>query len=122
MPFDWREFLALAKALQQSPPTSCSIEAAQRSAVSRAYYAAFCYLRNYAENHLGFHRTRTGKDHSLLREHLKTRGSPWDVLAENLEELLQWRHLCDYDDMVGNLNLITLGAIATAKDIIDICS
>ncbi len=53
MVFDWKDFLALAKALQNSgdsfPP-----EATKRTIVSRAYYVAFCFLRNYAENHLGF--------------------------------------------------------------------
>lgn len=37
MAFDWNEYLELAKALLQQKN-----EAAQRSAISRAYYAAFC--------------------------------------------------------------------------------
>ncbi|HOM16017.1 MAG TPA: HEPN domain-containing protein [Thermoguttaceae bacterium] len=121
MSFDWREFLALAKALQQSPHPTYSTEAAQRVAVSRAYYAAFCYLRNYAETHLGLQRKRTGEDHALLRKHLRKLGNPWDQRAEKLEELLQWRHQCDYDDVVGDLNIKTSTAITTAEDLINAC-
>jgi len=67
MPFDWTEFLALARELGRYSGPSYSPEAARRTSVSRAYYAAFCYARSYAENRFGFRRTRTGRDHSLLR-------------------------------------------------------
>lgn len=121
MSFDWREFLALAKVIQQSSYNTYSLEAAQRSAVSRAYYAAFGHLRNYAENYLGFHRTRTGKDHSLLREHLKKLEDRWLEAAEMLGDLLTWRHRCDYDDVVGDLNRMTSDAITTAESLINAC-
>jgi len=42
MPFDWQEYLLLARELSQR-----SGEAALRSAISRAYYAAFCTACNY---------------------------------------------------------------------------
>jgi hypothetical protein len=55
MPFDWREYLNLARQLAGLQGSDYSQEAVERSAVSRAYYAAFCWARNYAEKNLGFH-------------------------------------------------------------------
>ena len=45
MRFDWREFLDLAYFWGRGD-TRYSQESAYRSAVSRAYYAAFCYACN----------------------------------------------------------------------------
>jgi hypothetical protein len=42
MPFDWKEYLSLAKELAK-----CNDEAALRFAISPAYYAAFCIVRNH---------------------------------------------------------------------------
>lgn len=124
MSFDWSEFLALAKALQSSLYASSFPEAAQRSAVSRAYYAAFCYLRHYAENQWEFQRTRTAQDHERLRRHLRYltgQGSSWDELVENLGDFRQWRNQCDYDDDVRNLDVMLSTAITTAEKLIEAC-
>jgi hypothetical protein len=52
MSFDWREYLKLAQFLQTQISSSNHspgfVEACQRAAISRAYYAAFCTARNYA--------------------------------------------------------------------------
>jgi len=119
MAFDWREFLDLAKALQSSFRASHLVEAASRSAVSRAYYAAFCHARNYAERHFGFRRTGKGKDHGLLRKHLGRQGPAWKKLADNLGDLHEWRKMCDYDDVVANLHIIVPEAITTAENIMN---
>jgi hypothetical protein len=73
MPFDWKEYLALARALQQQAGSAPNPEAVFRSALSRAYYGAFCYARNYARDWLGFHPRNDADDHGRLREHLKQR-------------------------------------------------
>lgn len=55
MTFDWTEFLKLARELQERADDAdlpFAPEAAKRTAVSRAYYAAFCHARNYAEKGL----------------------------------------------------------------------
>lgn len=67
MAFDWREYLELAKELVSQANSGYSAEAAERSAVSRAYYAAFCHARNDAETFLGFQRTGRPEDHQNLR-------------------------------------------------------
>lgn len=50
MSFNWGDYLSLANALLTKPNTPGPEEAAYRSAVSRAYYAAFCIARNYARD------------------------------------------------------------------------
>lgn len=120
MVFDWREFLELAKDLRSSSGPSFSAEAAKRSAVSRAYYAAFCHARNYAERYLGFRRTKTGRDHGLLRGHLGQQGPAWKEIADKLGDLHEWRKHCDYEDVVSNLNIMVLEAISSAEDIIKV--
>ena len=121
MPFDWTEFLALARDLGRRSGPSYSPEAASRTSVSRAYYAAFCYARNYAENKFGFQRTRTGRDHSLLRNHLRNLSEPWPEIAEYLEDLQKWRGQCDYGDEIHNLDALVLNAMETAEEVIQKC-
>ncbi len=70
MPFDWNEFLTLAKALSRA----VSDEASLRSAVSRSYYSAFKLAMERAE--LNGYRDKfdeTGSSHQLL----------WDLYSRN---------------------------------------
>lgn len=119
MPFDWREYLELAKDLVGQTGVNYPLEAAERSAVSRAYYSAFCWVRNYAEANLGFQRTRTADDHKYLREHL--RRQQMVHLASRLNKLRAWRNACDYDDEVSNLAHQVQNAIDLAEKVIQEC-
>lgn len=119
MPFDWREYLELARELVGQVGSGYSEEAAERSAVSRAYYAAFCWARNYAEVNLGFRRIGKAKDHKRLREHLKRRSRI--QLASDLNKLRGWRNNCDYDDEVSNLDQFVRSAIRVADKVIQEC-
>ena len=49
MAFDWKAFLALARDLQTQARGAANPESLLRTALSRAYYAAFCHSRNYAQ-------------------------------------------------------------------------
>lgn len=120
MPFDWREYLELARELSKiRSPTGHSQEAFDRSAVSRAYYAAFCWVRNYAEQRLGFKPTKKPEDHSRLRQHLQNIGRT--ELAATLDDLRKWRNACDYDDEVQNLHQMVSDSIRLADEIIKEC-
>lgn len=121
MHFAWVEFLGLARELQGKSGDEFSVEAANRSAVSRAYYAAFCTVRNYAEMYLGFQRTTTAQDHEQLRLRLIQQGGQWLVVARRLNQLRQWRNQCDYDDIVPNLDQLTISAIERASMVIQQC-
>ena len=70
MPFDWLGFLALARDLQRQAATSAEPEPLLRSAVSRAYFAAYCHARNYARDYLKFDPREDVDDHGRLRAHL----------------------------------------------------
>lgn len=119
MPFDWRDFLGLARFLQQAtethPPTSA--EARLRTAVSRAYFAAYAISARAAEKRYGFSPTGKAEDHRLLRECLK-RHKRTD-LARGLDQLRQLRNCCDYNNRVEGLEQMAEEALAYAQDIIE---
>lgn len=118
--FDWRDYLALANDLGAGARgTTVSVnrsEAADRCAVSRAYYRAFCHARNYARQRLGFVPTNRGDDHWLLRRHLARHGR--NIVAQRLGQLHTWRKLCDYDDAVANLPVVVRSALREAAAVI----
>src|SRR5262245_62123061 len=103
MAFDWFAYLTVARFLREQAQT-LGEEAARRSSVSRAYYGAFCFVREYARTQLGFQARDDAADHGALRARLR-RGKT-QVLAERLEDLRQWRNACDYlNDLPFDLHL-----------------
>jgi hypothetical protein len=96
MAFDWKEYVELSRFLQQQVGNGGNQEARFRSALSRAYYGAFCFARNYARDWLGFQPRYEGEDHGRLRAHLK-KSKRWRV-SEKLERLRDWRNESDYRD------------------------
>ena len=66
MPFDWKGFLALAHELQRQAATAAEPEPLLRSAVSRAYFAAYCHARNYARDYLSFDPREDVDDHGSI--------------------------------------------------------
>ena len=117
--FDWREYLNLAKFLLDLKSSEVSKEALYRCAISRAYYSAFCWARNYAQRNLGFKPTGKGEDHKLVREILAKKG--FIEIAEKLDDLRRWRNSCDYKDVIDDdLNSIAFNLIKYAEDIIQI--
>lgn len=119
MSFDWSEYLALAQFLQNARNLSptFSQEASYRCAVSRAYYAAFCHARNYAANKQAFLVGRGVEAHRLLRQHFRKSGMT--RIAQQLEEMRQWRNQCDYQDTVGNIPKLLTSAIAHAQQVVN---
>ena len=117
MAFDWKEYLDLARFLQGEIEINYSQESAYRSAVSRAYYAAFCHSRNYARTFENFVPSGRPKDHTDIRGHFRNKGRPG--IASELDDLRTWRNSCDYDDTVGDLPQKLKSAIENAQDIID---
>lgn len=112
MAFDWREYLNLARFLHGQ-----GNEAAFRSAVSRAYYAAFCHTRNYARDRHGFAPTYKSDDHQLVRNHFRGRGMT--QIAQKLDSLRQWRNRCDYDDTVSNISHLLTSATHEAQKVLN---
>ncbi|HLG29089.1 MAG TPA: hypothetical protein VI387_02665 [Candidatus Brocadiales bacterium] len=117
MAFDWKEYLDLARFLQGQGGINYSQEAALRSAVSRAYYAAFCHARNHENNHKRFMPTGKSVDHRLLRDHFQNMGRI--NIARDLDRLRGWRNMCDYHDSIPNISMLLPFAINQAQDIIN---
>ena len=116
MGFDWKEYLDLARFLA-GQSDSYSQEAAHRSGVSRAYFAAYCHARDYATGQLGFTPSGGVEDHADLRQHYDSRRQT--AIALDLDELRRWRNQCDYDNIVGPfLPLMLLQAIRMADEIL----
>ena len=126
MAFDWKEIPPfpplikggrgdLAHFLNGQSGVDFSLEASSRAAVSRAYYAAFCYARNYAHSKHGFSPTFTGRDHKLIRTFFIRKGL--GNIASNLATLHQWRKQCDYDDTIYNFPKMLKSALQDAQEI-----
>jgi hypothetical protein len=119
MAFDWREYLTLAEAIHREAGATLPEEAANRSAVSRAYYAAFCAARNWAATHQNFQAANNPNDHPLLRNHFKGRRG-WLEVASTLDELRQWRNQCDYtDEIPGDIPALAQMALQGSQKILD---
>ena len=118
MAFDWTEYLKLANYIQQQGSKSnLNREAAYRCAVSRAYYAAFCYARNHARDNRGFQPGYNAEDHEALPDFFD--GINKSDVADALLDLRQWRNSCDYHDRTPrNLTMMSTAAISTAGSII----
>lgn len=113
MVFDWKEYLNLARSLETRQE-----EASLRSAVSRSYFGAFCYARNYARDHQNFFPSGKSSDHTGVREHFQTHSMP--DIARRLQRLREWRNQCDYDDEVENIIVLVRQAMDYAQKIIDV--
>jgi hypothetical protein len=97
MPFNWHDYVDLAHYLVANPPPGVSAGGTGRSIVSRAYYGAFCYARNYARDYLGFVPSNSEKDHGGVRDHLrrKRRQRTADVLDRLRDSRNEWDYLDD---------------------------
>ena len=113
MPFDWRAYLDLAQTLAQPQATNAMAEAAQRTAVSRAYYAVFGWTRYRSVHLFNFTPTGTARDHALLRQYLQRMGK--GRIASFLNQLRIWRNNCDYRDHVPNLGNVVQNSLHLAQ-------
>lgn len=87
-----RDFLTLAKALLAE-----STEAHWRSAISRAYYAAFHVARQLLGD-LGFRTPRADQAHAYLWLRLSNCGDPQiQIAGQRLRDLRSERNRADYD-------------------------
>lgn len=92
MSFEWEHYLDLAQRLAQADD-----EASQRSAISRAYYAAFHLARKYVEKaHPEVSLRQHGVEHGAIWAHLKSGNSREPVIGEQGDRLRQTRVKADY--------------------------
>jgi hypothetical protein len=112
MAFDWKHFFTLGEHLVEGVE-GVPQEACLRTAVSRAYYAAYGCALIYACSELGFVPTRQPDDHARLRAQLTSRGKTQE--ANRLHQLRLWRNDCDYCATVANPDRLAKSALVSAK-------
>ena len=126
MPFDWVEYLTVARYLN-GDVEACGDEGRWRSAVSRAYYAAFCHARNYARDIFGYRPRYIPQDHEDVRREFanaaqRLAGEQRKQIANvalQLENLRRWRNECDYKDQLMGLRSMVVPALKEATILID---
>jgi len=72
MPYRWDEHIAVAEHILAGG--NYSSKAATRNAISRAYYAAFCQLRDWAEANTTFRAFGDAEDRGRLTDHFRAMG------------------------------------------------
>ena len=104
MSFEWRDFLSLARSLEAASASPGPAEAAQRTAASRAYYAAFhCAISVGMQE--GYIPHYSGEDHKRVQAHFREFRTPdadtrqaHKKVAAQLDRLLDYRRMADYID------------------------
>ncbi|PLS84758.1 MAG: hypothetical protein CYG60_16205 [Actinobacteria bacterium] len=111
--FDWAKYLALAEQLAQRHGD----EAAQRAAISRAYYAMYCSARNKLESWQLHDRNKTTKTpHADVWEVFEEDSrTTWILLGQLGNSLKGNRVTADYEDEIRDIERLTRGAIRQAK-------
>ncbi len=119
MSFDWSNYLDLARELQRQGAVHSSKEAELRSAISRAYYAAFCKARNYLRDRRHLILSQGPEAHSEVQDTFQV--SPdrrLKEIGENLNRLRTFRNRADYNDVFSGLNNTTILCIGLADDVV----
>jgi uncharacterized protein (UPF0332 family) len=100
MAFNWQDFLTFAENINAEPDKLGPREAALRSAVSRAYYAAFCAAIELGKKD-GYVPRGTGDDHPNIRKHFlhsKPSHEKKKDISNQLDRLHDLRRRADYQN------------------------
>jgi uncharacterized protein (UPF0332 family) len=127
MTFSWIDLLTLAKSLEANPQTPGPEEAAQRCAVSRAYYAAFHHALIVGSQE-GYSPHYSGEDHQAIQRHFRSFHSSdpgtaklHKEVATQLNRLLNFRHKADYfNSLTSTPRALAASSIRMADTIISI--
>lgn len=104
MAFNWKDFLTFAENIKASPDTPGPQEAALRSAVSRAYYAAFQAALEFSVSEK-FLPQWSGEDHFAVRRYFQQyapKSSVRSKIALELQRLYDNRRKADYSKTILN--------------------
>lgn len=118
MDFEWREYFFLAQALRGLKGEGFTEEAAERSSVSRLYFAAFgCAKRHALENGLILRDKKSSEVHQEVRNFFQ-RDRHRKHISVKLNRLRQWRNQCDYEDRLENLESIYNSSRKAANEVL----
>jgi uncharacterized protein (UPF0332 family) len=125
MPFNGKDFLALAYDLANNPSeTDCkckSEEAKYRTAISRAYYAAHWEGRKMLRKIFGISLPKNGTAHRLTIDTIRNevKGQEGQFISTELGRLFTDRNKADYDSSIRNdINKLAKSCHQTANTII----
>ncbi|WP_449419169.1 hypothetical protein [Phormidium nigroviride] len=118
MSFNWSEYLDLAQQLAGKAPISATQESRLRSAISRAYYAAFIQARNRLRDgdSLSIPLDRTHQ--YVIRQFKNSPETLRQSIGKNLSRLRVNRNRADYDDIVPQLPELTRMSLKLAAKVI----
>lgn len=115
--FDPKDFLTFARSCERSNPPS---EAAHRTAISRAYYAAFLSVRDYCDNQ------DIVVQGNVARSHDNVIRAMWEIphhskydMADELKRLKKLREAADYDLKYSYAEQDSQKVVDDAEDLIE---
>jgi uncharacterized protein (UPF0332 family) len=118
MSFNWSEYLGLAQQLAGKSQISATQESRLRSAISRAYYAAFIQARNYLRDRDGISIPNQQTHQYVIQQFKNSDDNLRQEIGECLERLRFRRNKADYDDTFVNLLTITKRSLKLAAKVI----
>ena len=123
MSFDWTNYLNLAQELTGAATTLSNEEAKLRSAISRAYYAAFIQARNHLRDREQYLTPPGGNPHyDVPLQFQQSTDVRRRAIGVNLNRLRKHRNFADYADRFGGLPAATSLSIQRATQIISTLS
>lgn len=125
MSFAWVHYLNLAKILDKhaddfasGTKVVLSSEASYRTAVSRAYYSAFCISRAYVEQVAGPLGRSSDVHKKVSNYFMDQQGDNYRQIGINLNRLRDNRNKADYDLPLAGCKSLSRASVKIATDII----
>ncbi len=123
MSFNWSEYLGLAQQLAGKAQISATQESRLRSAISRAYYAAFILARNYLRDEESISIPEKQSHKFVIEQFKNSSEKVRQTIGKNLARLRFSRNKADYNDNFERLPEETRAMLKLAnKTISDIQS
>ena len=116
MSFDWSDYLDLAQDLFTQSANSPYTDAGLRSAISRAYYAAYHKARSRLYDKWGIAVPTDASAHSAVRKEFRQKNHK--LIATTLDRMRIDRNKADYNDAVLNLTTTAKENLRRANQII----
>ena len=123
MNFDWSQYFVLAQELAGQPSQPPGEEARLRSAVGRAYYAAFCTARNHLRDKEGHSIPSSARAHEcVIKAFKKGPDTQRCEIGENLARLREHRNKAEYKDLVCGIDKIAAISLQRAARVLSALS
>ncbi|MBC6475923.1 MAG: HEPN domain-containing protein [Hormoscilla sp. GM102CHS1] len=114
MSFDWSQYLHLARELAEKTTD----EAKMRSAISRAYYAAFIKARNYLQEWEGLTIPTQNTHQYVIDQFRNSEEQVRKNIGNRLNRLRLYRNQSDYDNTFPDLANKTRESLTLGRRII----